>query len=71
MHCCNRKACTWREAGSVGRVWGWIRGRVESEGQGLFLARERRVVVGGRVVRLGDVEQGSMPEEALWRECRI
>ncbi len=31
VHCCNRKACTGRGAVPVGRVWGWIRGRAESE----------------------------------------
>ena len=47
---------------------GWVRGRAESEGQGLSGREER-----GGGVGLGGVEQGSMPEEdqeALWRACR-
>ena len=47
VHCCNRKACTGRGAGSVGRVCGWIRGRAESEGQGLFWRGARGKKGGG------------------------
>jgi hypothetical protein len=69
VHCCIRKACTWRGAGSVRRVGGWIRGRAESERQGLS-GREKGERGGRGVVGLGGVEQLSMPEEELCRACR-